>query len=516
MRQYRLIGWAVAFVALLLAACQPEAASSAPPPTPAQEQPEVLTRGPVHEAFAEPVNLQVQAGLVAPDEPPPNIEEIPPADRPEGEGFVWVPGYWAWDTDRKGYIWVSACWRAAPPNRAWVPGYWTREPDGWEWVAGFWAPAGDQEIEYLPAPPAADDLQPPGPPPSQDQMWVPPCYYWDQIKYTRRPGYWLAAQSNWVWVPSHYVWTPRGYVFVAGHWDYTLERRGVLFAPVYFPRSVYRRAGFSYSPSIALDLGVLTVNLFAYPRYSHYYFGDYYDNAYLTVGIYPWFESTRRYTWYDPIYEHDRWQHRRTEPRWEERARQDYDRRRTDTALRPPRTYREMETRAAKLPEPQRRNIELARPLATIVASKTTPLKFVQVNTDARRKIAGQAADVRKFRDERSRWETTGDRTKTPQPPTERREPVTPPKETRGPVTPPDTHRGTGTPPAGDTPRLVPPRDVHLTRPERVKIPAPPIVGKPDVRGPVEKGPPDRPADEDKRKRPDKDARAEGGEHKDK
>ena len=35
------------------------AAVAAPPPTPPQEQPEVLNRGPVHEAFAEPVTVQV-------------------------------------------------------------------------------------------------------------------------------------------------------------------------------------------------------------------------------------------------------------------------------------------------------------------------------------------------------------------------------------------------------------------------------------------------------------------------
>ena len=43
----------------------------APPAMPAQEQPEVLSRGPVHEAFAEPVNLQLQAGLTVPAQPPP-------------------------------------------------------------------------------------------------------------------------------------------------------------------------------------------------------------------------------------------------------------------------------------------------------------------------------------------------------------------------------------------------------------------------------------------------------------
>ena len=326
------------------------AADEQPPPIPSQEQPEVLTRGPVHEAFAEPVNLQVQAGLVAPKPPPANIAEITPAQRPAGEQFVLVPGYWSWDTDRNDYIWVSTCWRAAPPNMSWVPGYWSQATGGWEWVAGFWTPAGIQNIEYLPAPPVLQDVQPLGPPPSEDQVWVPSCQYWYKGHYVRRAGYWLIARPDWVWVPSHYIWTPRGYVFSPGHWDYSLERRGVLFAPVYFPRSVYIRRGFSYSPSIVINIGILRLNLFTCPRYSHYYFGDYYDDVYLRVGIFPRFESERSRIWYDPIYVYDRWHNRRTEPRWEEHERHEYDIRRADRNLRPPRTYREMEKRQALIP----------------------------------------------------------------------------------------------------------------------------------------------------------------------
>ena len=41
--------------------------STQPPPTPAEEQPEVLTRGPVHEAFAEPVDLNTQPSCGGPD-----------------------------------------------------------------------------------------------------------------------------------------------------------------------------------------------------------------------------------------------------------------------------------------------------------------------------------------------------------------------------------------------------------------------------------------------------------------
>jgi hypothetical protein len=315
-------------------------AAAQAPPIPSEEQPEVLTRGPVNEAFAQPVNLEGQPGLVAPTAPPANIEEVPPAERPSGEQFAWVPGYWAWDSDRNGYIWVSGCWRAVPPRMSWVPGYWAKAAGGWQWVAGFWAPVSNNEIEYLPAPPALTGVEPPGPAPSPDQIWVPPCWYWYHGQYIRRPGYWIVAQADWVWVPSHYVRTPRGYVFANGHWDYALGRRGVLFAPVYFPRHIYERPGFSYGLSIAVDIGNLEFGLFTRPQYSHYYFGDYYDSVYIGIGIFPWYEVERRHTWYDPIYVHDRWRHRKDEPRWEEHERQEYERRRADKALRPPRTYR--------------------------------------------------------------------------------------------------------------------------------------------------------------------------------
>src|SRR3989304_651546 len=64
------------------------------------------------------------------------------------------------------------------------------------------------------------------------------------------------VQPEWVWVPVHYLWASRCYVFVDGYWDYSLGRRGVMFAPAYFDASVYRRRGFYYSPSTVIDLSV--------------------------------------------------------------------------------------------------------------------------------------------------------------------------------------------------------------------------------------------------------------------
>ena len=83
---------------------------------------DVLTHGPIHEAFAESVALDPEPGIIVPKAPPYDIDEIPPTQKPEGD-VDWIPGYWAWDDDQNDFIWVSGIWRAVPPNRQWVPGY---------------------------------------------------------------------------------------------------------------------------------------------------------------------------------------------------------------------------------------------------------------------------------------------------------------------------------------------------------------------------------------------------------
>jgi len=267
-----------------------------------------LASGPVHEAFAKPVTLEPQAPLIVPKAPLTNLQEVPPAEKPAGANIVWVAGYWAWDADRNDFIWVSGCWRNAPPNTYWVPGHWLQVDNGWEWVSGFWKPIDaqpEQSIEYLPTPPAAIEVEPPGAPPTPDLIWVPGCWYWSGGVYTQRHGYWTAPAVGWVWVPSHYAWTPRGYIFAPGHWDYDLDSRGVLFAPVYFPPAVLVQTSFVYSPGICVDLGGLRLNLFCYPQCRHYYFGDYYSDSYRHAGIYPWYQCQTARVWYDPLFVYD-------------------------------------------------------------------------------------------------------------------------------------------------------------------------------------------------------------------
>jgi hypothetical protein len=208
----------------------------------------VLARGPVHEAYAMPVTSTPQPGLVVSKKPPDPISEEPPDERPEGENAVWIPGYWAWSTSRDNFIWVSGFWRVPPPGRRWVPGYWNQGQDGWQWVSGFWAPADQETLTYLDAPPATLDDGPDTRAPNDDSVYVPGVWRWRETRYVWQPGFWMDGQPNWVWVPAHYRWTPAGYIFVDGFWDHILQDRGLLFAPVAFDQPLWDNPDWYYQP----------------------------------------------------------------------------------------------------------------------------------------------------------------------------------------------------------------------------------------------------------------------------
>ncbi len=215
---------------------------------------QVLTRGPVHEAFAAVISFKPQAGIVVPKAPPEIIEEVPPDQKPDGDNVTWIPGYWAWDDERNDFLWVSGVWRALPPGRQWVAGYWAKASGGYQWISGYWADADETQATYLPQPPATLENGPDVDAPADDDVWIPGCWIWVHGRYAWKPGYWIEGQADWDWSPDYYVWTPRGYVFVDGYWDYSIERRGVLFAPVYFESGIYAHPGYRYSPAIAIDL----------------------------------------------------------------------------------------------------------------------------------------------------------------------------------------------------------------------------------------------------------------------
>jgi hypothetical protein len=372
--------------------------------TEAEEGVEVLTRGPVHEAFAETISFDPEPGVVVAKAPPDAIEELPPEQKPDGANVDWIPGYWAWDDERSDFLWVSGIWRALPPGRQWVPGYWRKSGRGSQWTSGYWADAKANEIDYLPEPPATVEAGPNIDPPSADHTWLPGCWVWHQNRYAWRPGYWATAQPNWVWIPAHYVWSPRGYVFVDGYYDYAVARRGVLFAPVYFNASIYSRRGFSYSPRAVIHPGVFTSHLFLRPSYGHYYFGDYYGSNYASSGFSPWFSYHSSRSGYDPFYAHQRWHHR-NDRQWDRRVEADFAHRRDHQEARPPRTWTAQRDRSSRDSTDNDKSFVVAASLDELAKSKEAPIRFQPVAKEVRQQIGERGQEVRRAREERQKLE---------------------------------------------------------------------------------------------------------------
>jgi len=368
---------------------------------------EVLTRGPVHEAFAEPQDYNAAKGIEVTNEPPSAIEEVAPDEKPEGDNVEWIPGYWSWDTDRNDFIWISGIWRVLPPGRSWVPGYWTAADNGWAWTPGFWMSAESDEVQYISQqPPESLEVGPSTPTPSPDYLWAPGSWIYVNDGFAWRPGHWVTARADWVWMPSHYIWTPRGYVFIEGYWDWSLERRGVLFAPIYIRHRRYEHPGYFYSPSIVIQTSFLSTYLFISLDSHHYYFGDYYDDEYLHRGIHPWFTYDRHHHSYDPIFSHHKWNYGRKDSHWEKNMHDDYDFRRTNKDSRPARTYSEQVKFAKRAPEKGHKNLMIGAPLKEFSKQKDAPIRFIKIDSKQRDSMNGKGKDLRKFKDERVKWES--------------------------------------------------------------------------------------------------------------
>jgi hypothetical protein len=80
---------------------------------------------------------QVAVGISVRIGPPP----LPVYAQPlcPGPGYIWTPGYWAWDDD-DGYYWVPGTWVVAPVGMYWTPGYWGWGSGFYVWHAGYWGP----------------------------------------------------------------------------------------------------------------------------------------------------------------------------------------------------------------------------------------------------------------------------------------------------------------------------------------------------------------------------------------
>jgi hypothetical protein len=84
-----------------------------------------------HGAFA-----QIGVGISVNFGPPP----LPVYEQPicPSDGYIWTPGYWAYDDD-DGYYWVPGTWVEAPQvGFLWTPGYWGWGSNAFLFHEGYW------------------------------------------------------------------------------------------------------------------------------------------------------------------------------------------------------------------------------------------------------------------------------------------------------------------------------------------------------------------------------------------
>jgi hypothetical protein len=89
--------------------------------------------------MAAPTKASASVGIFVSFGPPAIPVYVQPAC--PAPGYIWTPGYWAWDPDY-GYYWVPGTWVMAPFIGAlWTPGYWGWYNSGYMWYPGYWGTA---------------------------------------------------------------------------------------------------------------------------------------------------------------------------------------------------------------------------------------------------------------------------------------------------------------------------------------------------------------------------------------
>jgi hypothetical protein len=187
----------------------------------------VKESGSTHEAV---VNIRSEAPsevIVKAEPPKPKTDSVVMESRP-GKEYVWVSGYWRWDTDRSTYEWVDGVWRRQVPGMVWQAGRWERTPKGYVWIAGSWAPekAVGKRVKVVKEAPPAPMVEAKTTSPGPDYMWVPGRWGYENGKYAWVSGRWeRPANQDMVYIPGEWMRRGDGFVYIAGRWDYPEENR---------------------------------------------------------------------------------------------------------------------------------------------------------------------------------------------------------------------------------------------------------------------------------------------------
>ncbi len=85
------------------------------------------------------VSAAAQVSILITTAPP----ALPVYDQPicPGQGYLWTPGYWAYDNGYGDYYWVPGTWVMAPQvGMLWTPPYWGWAGSGFMFYPGYWGP----------------------------------------------------------------------------------------------------------------------------------------------------------------------------------------------------------------------------------------------------------------------------------------------------------------------------------------------------------------------------------------
>jgi hypothetical protein len=176
-------------------------------------------------------------------------------------------------------------------------------------MSGFWIDAATTSLNYYSPPPQSLERGPSSPAPAANYFWAPGSYVPSGEKYAWQPGYWIPYQANYVWNPARNIPTQGGYIYTPGYWDYRLDQRGALFAPVRLntAANVAANTNLQFTPSTLIPFSVLQFHLFTQAKSNNYLFGDYYGDAYASQGIVPWYKSQYVRGISDPLFGYYNW-----------------------------------------------------------------------------------------------------------------------------------------------------------------------------------------------------------------
>ena len=150
-------------------------------------------------------------------------------------------------------MWVTGVYRVPPQGRTFVPGYWhairTRV---WRWVAGFWA-SSSRKMSLHASTPRGPGRERPIDAGARRQFRPisPVCGSIANGRFCLRPVSGRHSRSAGSGSRRN-ISGPRVVILmIDGYWDYPMEERGLVFAPVYFHQPLWQNAGWVYRPSLS-------------------------------------------------------------------------------------------------------------------------------------------------------------------------------------------------------------------------------------------------------------------------